>query len=189
MKKWYYYENDEVIGPFSEEDLIEKISPDTLLCPAGEENWQPAHEYPEIQSCFEEDNPSAEETDRSNGEEKQNSSLNVPEEQSTKKEPADTPIEERSGEPTESEEKIESAEPKAESKPEQAEPDENQIEAHEETLEPTLETLTRIARDANAEDLLREFKQYWDKYDREEQQIIYMEMKHLGILPDQDASS
>jgi len=163
MKKWYYYENDDVIGPFSEEELIEHISPETLLCPAGEEDWKPANEYPGIKRYLDTDDPDSQETSQK----PPRSELQLPETQSPARE-----TDKNATEHTKTEPRGDNGE---------SQPDERS----EETLQPTLETLTRIAREANAEDLLREFKHHWDEYDREEQKIIYLEMKHLGILPDQ----
>lgn len=52
MSKWYLYEDDEVIGPFGEEQLRNRIDEETLVCEAGEENWQAAGNVPELESLF-----------------------------------------------------------------------------------------------------------------------------------------
>jgi hypothetical protein len=124
MKDWYIYEDDEVVGPFNGPELAGKIEPDTLVCPAGEEEWKKASEREDVKPFL--------------------------------------------GTPGEDEE-------------EETHDDEEIVVGN---LEPNLETLTRIAREANAEDLQREFQEHWEEYDREEQKIIYQEMEHLGILPD-----
>jgi len=126
MAQWYAYENDEVTGPFSEKELGQRIEPDTLVCPAGSEEWLKAGERTELQHLFENDG--------------------------------------------------------GDQRPDR--PDEIVVG----DLEPNLDTLTRIAREANAEELLREFKNYWAEYDRKEHQIIYREMKHLDILPTEEKS-
>ena len=140
MKEWYLYEDDDVVGPFTGPELADKIEPDTLICPAGSEEWKKASERPEVQPYLGDD--------------------------------------EETGEPTD-----EPAEPSAQQQPDETESGDS-FEVPVGDLEPTLDNLKRIAREANAEDLRREFQEYWDEYDRKEQQIIYQEMEHLGILPD-----
>ena len=170
MKKWYCYENEEVIGPFSKEELVERISPNTLLCPAGKEDWKPAKEYPEMKEYLESE-PSPPEADaQQTADEPTSSELQLPQTDST--------VEKSNKKETE----------KQPTKIEEDDQNPNKTNPSEDPLEPTLETLTRIAREANSEDLLREFKHHWSEYDREEQKIIYLEMKHLGIHPDQQNS-
>lgn len=141
MKEWYIYEDDEVVGPFTGPELADKIEPDTLVCPAGSEEWKQASERPEVQPYLGQD-----------------------EEEETDESPAEP------SEPTDQQQDTSDSE--------------ESFEVPVGDLEPTLDNLKRIAREANAEDLRREFQEFWDEYDRKEQQIIYQEMEHLGILPD-----
>lgn len=52
MSKWYLYENEEVIGPFTKNQLRDRVDEETLVCEAGEEDWQPAAEVPELDGLF-----------------------------------------------------------------------------------------------------------------------------------------
>lgn len=143
MKEWYIYEDDEVVGPFEGPELADHIDPDTLVCPAGSDEWKKASERSEVRPFLSpDDSEETNEPDTSKNE---------------------------------------------------ASPDEKDVQTTDEDveageLEPTLNNLERIAREASAEELKREFQHYWDDYDRKEQQIIYREMKHLDIVPDDSSS-
>ena len=52
MSKWYLYENEEVQGPFEKPDLRGRIDPESLVCRAGEEEWNPAESLPELEDLF-----------------------------------------------------------------------------------------------------------------------------------------
>jgi hypothetical protein len=52
MSKWYLYENEEVQGPFEKPDLRGRINPESLVCRAGEEEWNPAESVPELEDLF-----------------------------------------------------------------------------------------------------------------------------------------
>lgn len=63
MNKWYVYENDEVVGPFAREELADRIDPETLVCPAGEEDWIKAEGIEELSTLLnttEKESPAAE---------------------------------------------------------------------------------------------------------------------------------
>lgn len=49
MSKWYVYRDDEVIGPFATDELVGQIEADTMVCPAGSEEWSEAQEVEELQ--------------------------------------------------------------------------------------------------------------------------------------------
>lgn len=55
MNKWYLYENEEVVGPFEPAELSERIDADTLVCRAGEEEWNPAGGVPDLEPVLRED--------------------------------------------------------------------------------------------------------------------------------------
>jgi hypothetical protein len=55
MSKWYLYENEEVVGPFEPSGLSGRIDEDTLVCRAGQEEWNHAGKVPELQSILRED--------------------------------------------------------------------------------------------------------------------------------------
>lgn len=55
MSQWYLYENEEVVGPFEPADLSGRIDENTLVCRAGQEEWNPAAEVPELQSVLADD--------------------------------------------------------------------------------------------------------------------------------------
>jgi hypothetical protein len=48
MSQWYLYVNEEVTGPFDPSDLQNELEEDTLVCRAGEEEWQKAGTVPEL---------------------------------------------------------------------------------------------------------------------------------------------
>lgn len=52
MSGWYLYENEEVVGPFEPTELTGRIDEDTLVCRAGQEEWNPAAEVPDLQSVL-----------------------------------------------------------------------------------------------------------------------------------------
>lgn len=55
MNKWYLYENEEVVGPFDPGDLSGRIDEDTLVCRAGEEEWNPAGEVADLRDVLREE--------------------------------------------------------------------------------------------------------------------------------------
>ncbi len=52
MSKWYVYDDDEVIGPFATDELVGQIESETLVCPAGSEEWKKAEEIEALQEFF-----------------------------------------------------------------------------------------------------------------------------------------
>ncbi len=62
MSRWYLYENEEVIGPFYKADLSGRIDPETLVCRAGEEEWNPAQSVPELNNLVSNDQSDSPET-------------------------------------------------------------------------------------------------------------------------------
>lgn len=70
MAEWYLYENNEVIGPFTPEDLTDRLQSDTLVCKAGQENWRDAADVPELNAILEEP-PETESPDRTAFEEEE----------------------------------------------------------------------------------------------------------------------
>lgn len=52
MTKWYLYVDEEVIGPFTKDQLRERLDEETLVCEAGSEDWQSAKDVPELTSLL-----------------------------------------------------------------------------------------------------------------------------------------
>lgn len=138
MGKWYIYENEEVVGPFEVSQLEGRVTRGTLVCRAGEEDWEKADEIKEFQSLFEssdskltlEQTPSTEQCDNSFKDSKSNK------------------------------------------------------EEHEnlEEVKPTLEGLANICQHAENDELIREYKSFWQRYDRKEKNIIRIELENRGIF-------
>lgn len=150
--KWYIYENDEVVGPFSVEELGDRLSKETLVCRAGSEEWNEAREVDDLQEVFAEDDSglrmassptssSAQETDQGASAEK-----SVSEGDRSQEGEQSEPIQES------------------------------------QDLQPTLDELLKICQHAENRELVREFKEHWDEYDRAEKRVIRNEMKSRGIF-------
>lgn len=52
MKEYYYYKDEQQLGPLSPEALIEHITPDTYIFCDGMEDWEFAKDIPEINALF-----------------------------------------------------------------------------------------------------------------------------------------
>lgn len=48
--QWWVYLNDDVRGPYTEEELAERndLTPETLVCPDGTEDWNPIADHPDL---------------------------------------------------------------------------------------------------------------------------------------------
>lgn len=57
MSTWYIYENEEVLGPYNPEDLTDYLEEDTLVCRAGEKEWQEAGNVPELANILTDEAP------------------------------------------------------------------------------------------------------------------------------------
>lgn len=59
MNQWYLYEDEEVKGPFDKDELSGRVDPESLICRAGKEEWNPAESIPELKDLFLDDSPTS----------------------------------------------------------------------------------------------------------------------------------